>query len=277
MASAAAPSPLDLHAENAPATLRYYAAQQDKLQLNQLPPANAARKVTLTGRTAYRYVMIQVQSPRGEGAVHLYPDRNGAFDVDLLFSRGTGDYRLTFFGSDQGTGRLTGVAYTTITATASYAGTDPALDLGPRIAEYLRSRKGVSIGRGECWDAAQSALDENGAFWNRTFEYGRPVALPDEGAQPGDIIQFRNLRLESRDTDDSGRTRIVTYQIGNPDHTSIILEVRGPGRYLVAHQNVNGERQIIVEELDLNLTRIGGGYSVFRPQAGLIYRHRSVN
>ncbi|MEQ9366919.1 MAG: hypothetical protein RIF32_21955 [Leptospirales bacterium] len=258
----------------APATLKYYSAQQANLSLKQIPAARVGKKITLTGKTAFRYVMIQVQSPRGDGAVHLHPASDGGFDVDLLFSRGPGGYRLTFFGSQQNVGRLEGIAYLDLNVTDSFSATDRELNLGGQIAQYIRDKKGVSIGRGECWDAAQSALDLHGAFWKRTFEYGRKIAPDREDVRPGDILQFRELRLEERDIDEQGRKRIRRYNIGNPDHTSIVLEVLGKGRYLVAHQNVNGVRHMLVEELDLSLSRIGGTYEVYRPLAGLVYRHR---
>lgn len=271
-----APAALHLGAESqSPATLKYYSAQKENLTLKQLPPARAGRKITLSGTTKYRYVMIQIQSPRGEGAVHLHPSRKGAFDVDLLFSRGVGNYRLTFFGSQQDVGRLEGIAYLDLNVTASYTATDSALTLGPSIARYIKGTKGSSIGRGECWDAAQSALDRHGAFWKRTFEYGRKIAPDREAVRPGDILQFRELRLESHDVDEQGRKRTRRFNIGNPDHTSIVLEVLAKGRYLVAHQNVNGVRRMLVEELDLNMPRISGSYDVYRPLAGLVYRHRA--
>lgn len=257
-----------------PANLKYYSAQKANLSLESVPAAQVGKKITLTGQTTFKYVMIQVQSPQGDGAVHLHPGKGGAFDVDLLFSRGAGAYRLTFFGSQQNVGRLEGIAYLDLKVTASYKSTDRALDLGPRIAKYIRGQKGVSIGRGECWDAAQSALDLHGAFWKRTFDYGRKITPGQESVRPGDILQFRELRLEERDVDDQGRSRIRRFNIGNPDHTSIVLEVLEKGRYVVAHQNVNGVRHMLVEELDLTLSRIGGSYTVYRPLAGLVYRHR---
>lgn len=270
---AGGPATAPLLAQQSAATLKYYSKQQDNLTLKAVPPAQVGRKIALAGRTSFRHVMIQVQSPRGDGAVHLHPGSGGAFDVDLLFSRGTGVYRLTFFGSQKNVGRLEGIAYLDLQVTDSYKPTDRELALGPRIAKYIRSKKGVSIGRGECWDAAQSALDLNGAFWKRTFEYGRKVGQ-SEAVRPGDILQFRELRLELRDVDDQGRKRVRRFNIGNPDHTSIVLEVLGKGRYVVAHQNVNGIRHMLVEELDLTMNRIGGNYEVYRPLAGLVYRHR---
>jgi hypothetical protein len=256
------------------AELRYYSAQRDKLSLAGQVPAEVAKRLKLNGRTTYRYLMIQIQSPGKAGAVHLHPDKQGSFDVELLVTQGPGNYRLTFFGSQNDSGRLTGIAYVTVHARESYVFGDPELELGARIAAYLLDQRDRSIGRGECWDAAQSALDLHGAYWQRTFDYGQPLQPEQEELEPGDILQFRHLRLESRETDAGGRTRVRRYHLGDPDHTSIVIEVLAPGRYRVAHQNVNGVRRILVEELDLTMRRIGGSFRAYRPQAGLVYHHR---
>jgi hypothetical protein len=63
--------------------------------------------------------------------------------------------------------------------------------------------------------------------------------------------------------------------IGAPDHTAVVYEVLGPLHYRVAHQNVNGKRYIIVEEINLNF-RTSGSMWFYRPIMGL-FRPEDLN
>jgi hypothetical protein len=124
---------------------------------------------------------------------------------------------------------------------------------------------GTTVGRGECWDLAQEALDGCGADWDRPWKFGALLDPAKDEIRPGDIIQFRTVKLVEQLPDGGSRWQVI----GMPDHTAVIIAVLGPLRYRLAHQNINGKRSVITTEVNLNHAT-AGKYSVYRPVAGIV-------
>jgi hypothetical protein len=129
-------------------------------------------------------------------------------------------------------------------------------DVHTRIVEYTLSKEGKRIKRGECWDLVAEALDYAGANWQRPRGFGEKVDYEQEPILPGDIIEFRKARFERPD----GRSG---YEM--PEHFAVIVEVPGPGRYLIGHQNYNGRKRVGFAEVDMAHKK-RGRVTIYRPQ-----------
>ena len=125
------------------------------------------------------------------------------------------------------------------------------------VLVFTKKVIGTTVGRGECWDLAQQALDYSGSIWKKPYQFGFPLK---KGARilPGDIIQFHSLRLEWKKGNRSGWK-----QLGAPEHTSIVYAVNG-SEIQLAHQNVNGVRKVFLDSINLN-NIVSGSYEIFRP------------
>jgi len=141
----------------------------------------------------------------------------------------------------------------------------PGLYLNDRVLAYVKGVIGKTIGSGECWDLAQEALDANGADWSRPVNYGMLLDPARDRIAPGDIIQFKSVRLRTNLTGGGMMYRTI----GAPDHTAIIMRVEGEKKYTLAHQNSDGKRYVITSEVDLN-GMITGKYWIYRPMAGFV-------
>ena len=133
------------------------------------------------------------------------------------------------------------------------SGTIAAQTVPQKIIAFCDAYKGAKVGKGECWDLAKEALDSAGATWEQPFGFGATLKKKD-AVQPGDIIQFENVRIEYPD----GSWKEL------PHHTAIVYKVLSPGKFTVAEQNVNGKRFVVFSELDLNYIK-KGKYTIYRP------------
>lgn len=102
--------------------------------------------------------------------------------------------------------------------------------LNKQILETLKPYIGKKIGRGECWDAAELALNTVQADWDGMYAYGRVIDISKECIQPGDILQMENVYLEVI-TDEGGYTESF------PHHTAIVYSVKPNGELELIHQN----------------------------------------
>lgn len=130
--------------------------------------------------------------------------------------------------------------------------------LNQEILKVLKPYKGKKISRGECWDAAQLALDKVGAEWDGEYVFGRVIDPATECIQPGDIVQFEDVYVEVT-TENGGYTETFEH------HTAIVYKVSGPGIMELFHQNT-GEygRKMGITPFDLaNVTK--GTITFFRP------------
>jgi hypothetical protein len=145
--------------------------------------------------------------------------------------------------------------------TARYAepctGDIPALNQG--ILDVLKPYIGKKIGRGECWDAAQLALNAVGAKWDGLYVFGRVVNVRTECIQPGDIVQFEKAEFEVKTENGS-----MSEQLDH--HTAIVYKVNGPGDLELLHQNTGQYgRKMGVTQLNL-ANKKRGTVTVYRPQ-----------
>jgi hypothetical protein len=131
--------------------------------------------------------------------------------------------------------------------------------LNKQIIDFVTSKIKKKVGKGECWDLAAEALNSVGAKWNGQYVYGRVVNYQTECVYPGDIMQFKNVKIH--------------YQVGNhvydekmEQHTAIIYEVKAKGEYVLAHQNTSfSGRKVGLSPLKLeDITR--GKFIIYRPE-----------
>jgi len=128
------------------------------------------------------------------------------------------------------------------------------------VLAFTKTAIGTTVGRGECWDLAQQALDYSGSVWSKPHQFGFPLSKSD-AILAGDIIQFQSARFEWKNGNRSGWK-----QLGSPGHTSIVYAVQG-SRLQLAHQNVNGVRKVFLDSIDLTHI-VSGSYQIFRPYKG---------
>jgi hypothetical protein len=131
-------------------------------------------------------------------------------------------------------------------------------ELNKKIIEFVKSKVGKKVGRGECWDLAQIPLDENGAKWDHLFQFGKKIDPMKDVIFPGDIIQFEKVEIK--------------YEIGNKvitegfyQHTAIVYEVLDKGVYKIAQQNTEKGKKVTIDDLDLK-NKTKGKILFFRPE-----------
>ena len=146
------------------------------------------------------------------------------------------------------------------------------MSINQRVAQFAQNHLGQRVRRGECFDLADRALRSAGAA--SAADYGRVTPRGDyqwglgvmpSSAQVGDIVQFRNFRVDFSDERGEGwETR------GAPNHTAIIAAVEGDGRFEIWEQNYNNVRRVTRTIIYLTSnpprSRVSGRVSVYRPQ-----------
>jgi hypothetical protein len=122
------------------------------------------------------------------------------------------------------------------------------------ILEFAFAHLGQQVEDGECASLAVAALKAARGqpiqYEGKTYRWGK--ALPAGAtAVGGDIVQLEGAHFSNGNS--AGH------------HTQIIRCPLGPGRYQILHQNFNGRRFVVNDQLDLNLlTR--GSVVIYRPQ-----------
>jgi len=135
---------------------------------------------------------------------------------------------------------------------------DAIPELNQGIIDFVKPRIKKKVGRGECWDLANEALLSIGATWDGRYEFGRLVDYKTECVFPGDIMQFENVKAVYKT---GSRTDYQEF----PHHTAIIYEVKGPGKFVLAHQNTAfSGKKVGLSELDL-ANVVKGHYKIYRP------------
>jgi hypothetical protein len=130
-----------------------------------------------------------------------------------------------------------------------------------RIVEFVKSKQGKKVGHGECWDLAAEALTAAGATWDGQYTWGLEIDPLKDSVLPGDVIQFENVIFEWEEGNAVNRETM-------PHHTAVIVEVKAPGVFVIAHQNY-GPIGRKVGTSDLVLARkTKGKLLVYRPQGG---------
>ncbi len=157
------------------------------------------------------------------------------------------------------------ILYTALLATVGFLFISPALahdDLPPlnrKVIGYVESVIGEQVDRGECWDLAYQALTRIDAKWDMQYIYGREVNPEKDEIFPGDIIQFRDVKIRYREGN-----KIYTETMGH--HTAIVYRVKGNGVFELAHQNTGfSGRRVGLSNLDLE-TVVSGKMWFYRPE-----------
>lgn len=128
-----------------------------------------------------------------------------------------------------------------------------------RVLGFVERHMGKKVGRGECWDLAAEALNTSGAVWDGSYGWGVVIEPGKDSILPGDIIQFKDVELEWEDGNSRNRMTM-------PHHTAVVVEVKAPGVFVIAHQNF-GPIGRKVGTTDLVLAHVKKGRTTFyRPQ-----------
>lgn len=140
--------------------------------------------------------------------------------------------------------------YSILSTQTSIAGTDIP-ELNKQIVNYVESVIGQQVDRGECWDLAFQALTRNEAKWDGQYKYGKEFNVKREKVLPGDIIQFKDVKVQYRE----GNT-IYTETMAH--HTAIVYKVFDDGVLELAHQNTGfSGRTVGLSKLDLDTVKSG--------------------
>lgn len=248
------------------AVMTWYTGGETRLSLNPVA-ADELSYLELAGTTTQKNLLVKVAKKGAAAHSSSIPlAGDGSFNVRYLIKDGIGSYTITFYGSGQnGSLNYQGLGYFTHTVKKALPAELQNLELNGTVIEFIDKVLGTSVGRGECWDLAQEALDTNLADWARPTAFGLPLD-PDAGEiKAGDIIQFRALKVTEHLPD--GSTQRTT--LGAPDHTAVVYKVLGKKHYTLAHQNFAGKRRVI--KSDINLANVTGGqYRIYRPVALMI-------
>lgn len=134
-----------------------------------------------------------------------------------------------------------------------------------KIVNFLNTVIGKKVDRGECWDLANAALSASDSYFDRSskksiYIYGEPINPDKDQIYPGDLIQFKNVKLKY--TKDN-----VEYREQMSHHTAIVYKVHGPGNFEIAHQNTSfSGKKVGVSALKLQDVE-KGKLSFYRPIA----------
>lgn len=248
------------------AAVTWYTGGAAKITLDPVSIDHSAH-VLLSGSTSQNMLIVTVAKKNGRSRTNPVPlAADGSFNVRYLLKDGVGTYTITLSGSAQrGSLKYQGLGYFTHTVKDALSADLLGIELNDRIIDFVTKAMGRSVGRGECWDLAQQALDVNLADWTRPTTYGRPLNPGTDVIKAGDIIQFRTVTVTEHLP---GKVTKREY-LGAPDHTAVIYRVLGKKSYTLAHQNVRGVRRVITS--DINLSNITGGtFRIYRPVALMI-------
>ncbi len=131
-------------------------------------------------------------------------------------------------------------------------------ELNKKIIEYVESVIGKKVDRGECWDLAYQALNRFNAQWDGKFQYGKLINPKRESVLPGDIIQFKNVKIRYQ----TGNT---TYTESMNQHTAIVYKVKRNNVFTIAHQNTEfSGRKVGLSDLNLDHV-VKGNIKIYRP------------
>ncbi|PWL27654.1 MAG: hypothetical protein DCO96_10130 [Fluviicola sp. XM-24bin1] len=138
-------------------------------------------------------------------------------------------------------------------------GCDETPALNERIVELASAELNKKVGTGECWDLAQMVLDETGADWDGYEEYGTIINHKTDCVYPGDIIQFKNVKITWED----GK---YTFEEEMKHHTAIVHEVLPDGNIILIHQNTGQHGRKVGTTLFRIEDMKKGKIMVYRPQ-----------
>jgi ABC-type taurine transport system substrate-binding protein len=126
------------------------------------------------------------------------------------------------------------------------------LKTGQKITTWALGQKGKQVGKGECWDLANEALQKAGALGSAALgpmdndaDYVWGDAIPDlKDVAPGDVLQFRDYVVtrevvtESTWADGAEWTDESERAVTRAHHTAIVAANQGNGILTIYEQNV---------------------------------------
>lgn len=130
--------------------------------------------------------------------------------------------------------------------------------LNKKVIVYVQSVIGKQVGTGECWDLAHEALNFAGARWDGAYGFGKRLTYGKEKLFPGDIVQFTGVMMENKVGNSVLRWKM-------PKHTAVVYEVRSEMEIILAEQNFNNIRRVMLNSYNLNDVK-KGELSFYRPQ-----------
>ena len=162
-------------------------------------------------------------------------------------------------------------------------GAEPANDggLGGKVRAFAKDNLGKKVDDGDCARLAVKALEAAGAKTTADFKvtgevgdyvWGTLVEKYDD-AKPGDIIQFRDVKLVTTTVvkQPGGGTQTSTRSQSMTQHTAIVSANLGKGKFKVLEQNVGPQgadeklRKVVQEnEVDLG-DKTEGKVWIYRP------------
>jgi hypothetical protein len=250
-----------------PAAINYYDDAQGAFTLKP-PPSVVGSRLRLAGTSTFAELSVKIQNRSAQGPARQAVYRTGgkqSFDFSYLIKDGSGDYEVTIFGRKTTNDLvMSGLCYFHVRSAEDALKKSGSYDINDCIMSYVNSVIGKTVGRGECWDLAQEALDGCGADWDRPWIFGTPLDPDKDPVKPGDIIQFKSVKLVEKLPDGGTKWQVF----GAPDHTAVIIAVQGLRQYKLAHQNTEGKRFVIVTSVNLD-QMTSGRYRIYRPVAGI--------
>ncbi len=123
-----------------------------------------------------------------------------------------------------------------------------------KVLEFCEENMKKKIGRGQCWDLAEAALNYADANWSTPYNFGKEIDWKSDPILAGDVLQFEKVKFKSANS---------TAEF--PHHTAIVYEVLEKGKIIIVHQNFNSVQKLTT--LELNLNELNKGLLMcFRPQ-----------
>lgn len=115
-----------------------------------------------------------------------------------------------------------------------------------KIITYCQDHLKKKVGRGECWDLAEGALNYAQASWQAPYNFGTKYDFKKEEVLAGDIVQFENVVFKSPQR---------VSEMGH--HTAIIWEVKPEKVFVLVHQNINKSKKVQLTEEDFKTIKKG--------------------
>lgn len=247
-------------------SIAWYTGGEAKIYFDPIPN-DSLSSVVFSGKTTQKTLIVKVTKKGGNSRSNPMPlSSDGTFNVRYLLKDGAGNYIITFLGSGQKDAiNYQGLGYFTKIVNMPLKPDVGNLELNSKIIEFINKVMGTTVGRGECWDVAQKALDLTLADWTRPTAFGQPINPETTEVKAGDIIQFSKLTTVEHLS--GGVTKTET--LGSPAHTAVIYKVLGKKQYTLAHQNVSGNRSVRTSNINLS-NMISGKFWIYRPVALMI-------
>ena len=135
---------------------------------------------------------------------------------------------------------------------------DSIPSLNKKIIDFVKTKIGKKVGKGECWDVAAEALNTSGAKWDGNYKFGKEINYKTDCVYPGDIIQFEGVTVKY-EIDKKKFSESMAH------HTAIIYEVKGKEEFILADQNTGRSgRKVGLSPIEFkNITK--GKFKIFRP------------